>query len=328
MATRALLAGTSLQDALDAKLTSLEREFETLRNATSSIDWCQEHWWDAEKGCASLELWLLVDAMYRSRALDLPGFGHAMVPCIDMVNHASGGETSALFGIDAAGNVALVLREGKSMQPGEEVTISYGDEKGASEMLHSYGFIEDTMESARAIYLDLEIPDDDPLKMAKLKVSKSAPGFRLFTHKSSVDWEGPFVWLLCVNEEDGLKFRLLQHDDKRELRVFWSDTEIDDIAKIDTLLRAHPFWNVLRLRAIVVLQARVEEQLRKLESGISLYEKRESHADIAADTSYNIRKLMDLEETLLLHAYQEFELQVLYHATFMHHYYQTNSMNE
>ena len=34
-------------------------------------------------------------------------------------------------------------------------------------MLFSYGFIEDTMISAKELFLDLDIPDDDPLKPAK-----------------------------------------------------------------------------------------------------------------------------------------------------------------
>jgi hypothetical protein len=68
---------------------------------------------------------MLVDAMYRSRALEFPSVGDAMVPCIDMANHASRNATAALYEADDDGNGVLLLREGKVVQVGEEVTITY-----------------------------------------------------------------------------------------------------------------------------------------------------------------------------------------------------------
>lgn len=119
-----LLRGTSLAEALDAKLTSLEREFEQLREATEGIAWCQRSWWDEETGALNIDDWKYVDAAYRSRMLELPGSGLAMVPCVDMANHVSGDGVKALYDVDSEGNAVLQLRWGKSLQPGEEVTIS------------------------------------------------------------------------------------------------------------------------------------------------------------------------------------------------------------
>jgi hypothetical protein len=81
---RELLQGTSLADAVDQKLRSLENEFELLRSSTEEIPWCKKFWWDDDTGSLILEDWKQVDAMFRSRALDLPGTGHAMVPCVDV----------------------------------------------------------------------------------------------------------------------------------------------------------------------------------------------------------------------------------------------------
>ena len=53
---------------------------------------------------------------------------------------------------------------------GQEVNITYGDEKGACEMLFSYGFLEDEMDTAETLFLSLSIPDDDVAKAAKMKV--------------------------------------------------------------------------------------------------------------------------------------------------------------
>ena len=308
---RSLAVGTSLEAALEAKLNSLEREFANLYNCTKSIGWCHKYWWDSETGSLSIDDWKLVDAMYRSRALELPGTGHAMVPCIDMANHASGDDTMALYDTDANGNAVLVLRSGKILEPEDEVSITYGDEKGACEMLFSYGFIEDSMLSARELFLDLDIPDDDPLKRAKKIVSKSAPGFRLFSNEKSVDWEGEFVWIVCVNEEDGLKFHLPQTiDGGRDLTAFWNDNEVQDMSDIKHLLKADERWDVFQLRAIVTLQGRVEQQLLALEK---------SKADVNAlmretvsdkSTRQMILRFRDLEEELLLHAYEVFEKKV------------------
>lgn len=118
-----LLRGTSLGDAVAAKESSLEREFEHLRQSTENIDWCQLCWWGEGTGKMTLDDLKYADAAYRSRMVDLPGSGHAMVPGIDMANHTSEG-VNALYDADSDGNAILQLRWGKSLQPGDEVTIS------------------------------------------------------------------------------------------------------------------------------------------------------------------------------------------------------------
>jgi hypothetical protein len=158
-----LLTGTTLAPALTAKLSSLHREFEQLQNATSNLPWCAEQWWDEVDGIIEFDDWLQVDAFYRSRALEYPGVGDCMVPCIDMANHSSGSGTAAIYEVDDQGNAVLLLRDGKDIEQDDEITITYGDDKGACEMLFSYGFIEDEMQSARELFLDLSIPGDDPL---------------------------------------------------------------------------------------------------------------------------------------------------------------------
>lgn len=312
---RELIAGTSLEPALHAKLKSLDREFAKLREVTASIRWCQDHWWSADIAQGvSINDWRLVDAIYRSRALDLPGTGHVMVPCIDMVNHDSGDNTSAKYDTDSNGNATLILREGKYIGPGAEVSITYGDEKGACEMLFSYGFIEDNMVTARELFLDLDIPDDDPLKLAKKAVSNSAPGFRLFSQAdSSTSWEGPFVWLLCINEEDGLQFQLSQTiDGERELKIYWDGLEISDVSAFGQILEAHALWDIFRLRMVTVLQGRVASQLLSLESSKTRLGdiQQSSYEHVDTNVSRYALRLRFLEETVLLRAYQDFDDQV------------------
>lgn len=305
---RSAIRGTSLEAALEAKLNSLDREFADIRTATLPISWCKECWWDEQTGCLAAEDWKLVDALYRSRALDLPGTGHAMVPCIDMANHSSGENTTALYDTDRDGSGVLILREGKGLNSGEEITITYGDEKGACEMLFSYGFLEEEMASARELFLDLDIEDDDPLKRAKKALSKSAPGFRLFYQQDTVQWEGPFVWLLCINEEDGLQFDLLQTiEGSRELKVSWQGNEMSDLSSIEPFLKEDPRWMLFQLRATVVLRNRVEKQLHALnESNDFIHHFSQVPEQMPAKIR-DAAKLRDLEETLMLQAYQELE---------------------
>jgi len=121
---RELLVGTTLQPAVEAKLKSLGHEYERLRSATEHIDWCEKYWWDEYYGQLTFDDWKLVDAMYRSRALEFPGIGDSMVPCIDMANHASGDDTIALYEVDDQGNAVLLLRDGKDLEQGDEITIT------------------------------------------------------------------------------------------------------------------------------------------------------------------------------------------------------------
>ncbi|KAF2029249.1 SET domain-containing protein [Setomelanomma holmii] len=257
-----MLDGTTLRPAIRAKLNSLLREFESLRSATESIDWCAKYWWHEDNGMLTFEDWMLVDAMYRSRALEFPGVGDCMVPCVDMANHASGDATGALYETDEDGNGLLLLWDNKTISDGGEVTITYGDDKGACENIFSYGFLEDNMTSAKVMFLHLDIPDDDPLRPAKIFVSVAAPGFRMFDKADSVDWESDFIWLVVVNEEDGLDFKIRQTTDgKREIQAFWKERELNDTTNLRQYLEEDPAWDVFQLRATVLLQNRLEAQI-------------------------------------------------------------------
>lgn len=119
-----LVEGTSLRPAIMAKMKSLNREYEELRKATRSISWCAKYWWGADGVGLTFDDWKQVDAMYRSRALEFPGIGDCMVPCIDMANHASRKKTAALYEAGPGGNGLLQLRYDKHVNEGDEITIT------------------------------------------------------------------------------------------------------------------------------------------------------------------------------------------------------------
>ena len=304
-----LLEGTSLEAALEGKLQSLDREFTHLRESTNSIEWCR-YWWDQEVGRLTFDDWKLVDAMYRSRAMDLPGTGLALVPCMDMANHASGDDCCALYETDEEGNATLALLPGQSIKTGEEITISYGDDKGACEMLFSYGFLPDGMENAYSIFLDLAIPNDDPLKLAKRAAFDVAPGFRIYMYQGATTWLGPYVWLQCINEEDGLEFRVLQSNDgENELSVTWKGKTLRDILDLENCIKNDRSFTLFQLRAVTVLQQRIQDQLSKLHAT------RQEFRKSTENGSYERRpriveyasKLSDLEDKLLDRAIKDFD---------------------
>ncbi|RDH38538.1 hypothetical protein BDQ94DRAFT_165669 [Aspergillus welwitschiae] len=312
-----LLRGSSLRLAVHAKIASLEKEFEHLRQSTEGLDWCDKYWWDEDTGKLTFNDWKYVDALYRSRMVDLPRHGHAMVPCIDMANHASEGTVKALYDEDADGNAVLQLREGRSLRADEEVTISYGDEKSASELIFSYGFLDEHTTDAKQIFLDLDIPDDDPLKIAKKAFCKDTPGVKILATSpdssetvAATTWDSPIIWWACVNEEDGLDFNVLQtNDGGRELKAIWNGQEVSDPGCLRDLLAADPRWDIYQLRAAVLILERLETQffvLRQTDMMISeIRENEDMRAVFDPYVFQTILRLRELESKLMEQAIED-----------------------
>ncbi|KAM4066161.1 SET domain-containing protein [Hirsutella rhossiliensis] len=263
---RLLLNGTSLEAALSAKLSALANEFDELRAQTEAMPF-----WDAllwEHGTASLDDWVLVDAWYRSRCLELPQIGDAMVPGLDMVNHS--GSPSAYYEVDGNADVVLYARPDCAASCGREVAISYGENKSAAEMLFSYGFV-DRHSTARNLALPLDPFPDDPLAKAKVHVFGGPRTVRVTQDDQRLEWQSPFVYLMCLNEEDGLEFRLLQDTEgERQLRLLWQGSDMTDRATdLEALIQNHPLCQVFRLRAVAVVHERIETQLARIKGGPS-----------------------------------------------------------
>ncbi|RSL94464.1 hypothetical protein CDV31_014287 [Fusarium ambrosium] len=262
---RALLQGTSLEAALEAKLAALNNEFDELREKSSGLVFWNSLFW--EKETATIQDWILIDALYRSRCLELPRAGDAMVPGLDMANHSH--DPTAYYEEDDKDDIMLLLRPGVEVTGGEEVSISYG-EKSPAEMLFSYGFI-DRDSAAHELTLPLEALPDDPLGKAKLHIFKAPPTLKLSRSDGGLSWHSPFAYLMCLNEEDGLEFRVLQgKDGERELKLFWHDQDVTARADdFEVLIEQHPLCQVFRLRVVAVLHEVVSTQLTHLPSEIS-----------------------------------------------------------
>ncbi|KAK4634138.1 SET domain-containing protein 8 [Fulvia fulva] len=329
---RQLLVGTTLAPAVTSKLKSLELEYDQLCSSVAKTRWyqlVQDH--------IDLDDWMQVDAMFRSRALDF--YGSCMIPGMDLASHAAGDSTNAFYD-RADDKYYLWLLEDKNLPLGHEVSITYGDEKGACEMLFSYGFLDPEMETAETLFLSLKIPDNDVAKTAKMKVAGCAPGFKIIDTPSStksnasaeaaeaeststnsneppvggIDWQGNFIWLLCVSKDEGLRFELARTiDGEEEMRAIFVDRELTGADDLRHALSQSELWPVYKLRAIVILQQRVFDQLQIL---YSTQEEVEAvlHGDASSvrEAPYQqAMKLRSLEFELLEKAYEEFERQKL-----------------
>ncbi|KAF5534655.1 SET domain-containing protein [Fusarium phyllophilum] len=262
---RTLLQGTSLEAALDAKLSALNKEFDELIERSSALPFWNSFFWERE--AVTINDWVLVDAWYRSRCLELPRSGHAMVPVLDMANHSH--SQTAYYDEDDEDNIVLLSRPGMEMSVGDEVNISYG-EKSPAEMIFSYGFI-DPESTVEELTLPLEPLADDPLAKAKLHIFRGSPTLKLSRSDGEISWQCSFVYLMCLNEEDGLEFRILQGTNgDRELRLFWQEEDATARANdFGDLIKDHPLCQIIRLRAVSVLHEVVTSHLMQLSSEIS-----------------------------------------------------------
>ena len=268
---RQLLRGTSLEAAVNAKMSALDAEFALVRDKSSDIAcWSALLW---ERGSVSFTDWIRLDALYRSRCLELPRSGESMVPCVDMLNHSAA--PAAYYEENPQDEVVLLPRPGVRVAEGDEITISYGEAKSAAEMLFSYGFI-DPDSTADGLVLPLNPFPDDPLARAKLVAFGGAPKIHVARDGSSggssrdgsIRWRSDFAYLMCVNEEDGLEFRVLQQTDGgRQLRVFWQDEDVTDrTSAFEALLRDHPLAALFGLRVVTVVQECLQTQLERMRS--------------------------------------------------------------
>lgn len=258
--------GTTLQRMVETKLQSLDREFTQFRNATKDIEWTSA-WWDEDTGCASMQDWKVVDAMYRSRCMSLDQYGSSLVPVMDMANHTNLWKSKGMYATDPeTKNVRLTLEEKKSLKAGRELTISYYSYKGACESLFSYGFFESDLENAQTIFLTIKPPDDDPLAYAKIFALDLKPALTIFMHKVAdvIDWGSPLVWAMCVNEEDGLEIKRAKTvDGENELVVTWKGVEVHDADKLEVHIKNDPQRDLFKLRAHSIVRDRVEEEINK-----------------------------------------------------------------
>lgn len=233
-----------------------------------------------------------------------------MLPCIDMVNHSS--EPNAYYEEMSSKGVALLLRPDMQLPSGSEVTISYGTSKTEAEMLFSYGFI-DEKSATQGMTLILEPFPNDPLGKAKVAAFSGAPTIRIFDKEDGFHWESPFSYFLCLNEEDGLDFKVLQQTDgsRSQLKVFWHGADVTDATEnFEALIKGQDLRDVFQLRVVALLQARIQEQLQRLYESEDTVESLPSMTAVVAEHQTNAMKLRKNETAILEKVYEALDTEV------------------
>ncbi|QSZ33073.1 hypothetical protein DSL72_002658 [Monilinia vaccinii-corymbosi] len=298
---RMLLAGTSLEHVIEAKMSTLTREFEELREKTIGIPWCHSCWWGLS-GSLSLEFsdWVLLDAWFRSRSLELSNNEQVLVPCLDMANHSSA--ANAYWEEISNGDVSLVLKMNLHMAEGSEVTINYGESRSDAENLFQYGFIDGSTNTTSVI-LTLEPMMSDPLRLAKVAAFKKTAFIRIQGHEDGqISWESPFLYFSCLTEDDGLAFKTLQEVDGQQnsLRVFWQETDVTGSTdEFERLIAGHKLEDVFKLRVVALVLERIQQQLERLYQNQSTIDGLSADAGIAPEILHQVVKLREIEIAVL-----------------------------
>lgn len=139
-------------------------------------------------------------------------------------------------------------------------------------MIFSYGFLDKNRTEAKQVTLDMTIPGDDPLAIAKNMICRETPGIRMSMAQDTSEnshqtiWDSPIVWWACVNEEDGLEIGVTQTTEgTRELETIWKGKKIQAPTQLRDLLATDPAWEIFHLRAVVLVLERLEAQLSVLQ---------------------------------------------------------------
>lgn len=244
--------------------------------------------------------WVLLDAIYRSRSLELPSSGESMVPCLDLANHST--QATARFEEVSQDQVTLVLRDGLGISKGQEITIDYGQGKSAAEMLFSYGFIDPNCQAGKLV-VPLEPMQDDPLAKAKMHIFGSPPAIQVTDGENGIpDWSAPFAYLMCLNEEDGLNFAVVQETDgSQELKLYWQDEDTTARShELQSLIKGHELYKIFELRVVTVVLESLQQQLGELKIPVNSSKYPGPTREDIVRTATNLRKVeKDLLERMV-----------------------------
>ncbi len=216
-----------------------------------------------------------------------------------MVNHSA--QANSYYERMSDNNLALLLRPDIQLEAGSEITISYGSSKTEAEMLFSYGFI-DQQSTGKGLTLPLEPFPDDPLGKAKVAAFSKPAVVQIFEKGGEVRWESPFAHFMCLNEEDGLEFKVLQQTDGSlgKLKVFWQGCDVTDSTdNFEGLTSSHEFKDIFQLRVIALLQDRLRQQLEYLYESEDAVQSLSSMPSVSRDRQ-TIALELRKSETLIL----------------------------
>lgn len=160
-----LLKGTSVAEEVKQRCLFLEDEFAEIMETS------QSKLMDLPQSSFNVDAFKNAFSVILSRAIYLPSAElYALVPIGDAVNLRGECKTSFEYSSEEQ---AVVLRVDKSFKLGEQVFSSYGQNRPNSDLLISYGFVD---ESNNGDFIEIEVGlvNTDPLRSLKSQILQMA----------------------------------------------------------------------------------------------------------------------------------------------------------
>lgn len=160
-----LLKGASVAEEVKQRCLFLEDEF------TDIMEISQSKLKDLPQGLFTLEAFKNAFSVILSRAIYLPSAElYALVPFGDAVNVSGECETSFEYSTEEQ---SVVLRVGKRYTSGQQVFASYGQNRPNSDLLISYGLVDENNKND-FIEIEVGLVKTDPLRSLKLQILQVA----------------------------------------------------------------------------------------------------------------------------------------------------------
>jgi hypothetical protein len=235
--------------------------------------------------------WQLVEEWILSRSLSIPQKAPegevyeevALVPVVDLCNH--GAHPTARYDVDEYGNVFLILCEEK-MSPGQEITITYGPDKGSGEFLFNYGFIPEDHLTAKEMtrfydMMDIELrqvldPEHEPASKSKSELDISYELLAAFLDRPqnrflvsttpSPAWHDDFIYMLACEET----LSLVRDQDSGYYELHFRGSELD-LNQIEGTLRARDkdyFERTVQERGNVIARSLIKHLLEQMDDDV------------------------------------------------------------
>jgi hypothetical protein len=130
-----------------------------------------------------------------------------------------------------------------------------------------------------------------------------------------IHWKSPYLFLLGLNQEDGLDFKILQETDgtTSSLRVFWKDCDVTEATgNIDELIKKdnEHLQEVFELRAVALLEQRLHGQLLRMDEADDVLSILADSVELAVSRQEVAIQLRERERRLLVAALEKVKLQV------------------
>ncbi|KAI5069526.1 hypothetical protein GOP47_0015827 [Adiantum capillus-veneris] len=160
-----LLKGTSVAEEVNQRCLFLEDEFSEIMETS------QSKLMDLPQSYFTVDAFKNAFAVILSRAIYLPSAElYALVPIADAVNVTGKCEASFEYSSEYQ---AVVLRVDKGYTLGQQVFASYGQNRPNSDLLISYGFVDENNNSD-FIEVEVELVNGDPLRTLKSQILQMA----------------------------------------------------------------------------------------------------------------------------------------------------------